>query len=152
MLFGDYIRDVRPVNRDALYILNQTISANTRWQTVMTDTSKLHSETYYWVPPMEVLNDLTENVGIEYELKIVFDGQKFNGFQLYVPNRIADDTTIRIPFCSRVLYLKYEVDYSEIVTALYVHGNGEEVGDGYGRRINFSSVNFSRNGVVSPTG
>src|SRR5699024_4125593 len=43
-------------------------------------------------------------------------------------------------------------DYSEIVTALYGHGKGEEVGDGYGRRINFSSVNFSRNGVVSPAG
>ena len=152
MLYGDYIRDVRPVNRDALYILNQTISANTRWQTVMTDTSKLHSETYYWVPPMEVLNDLTENVGIEYEPKILFDGQKINGFQLHVANRIGEDTPIRVPFGSRVLNLKYEVDYSEIVTALYGHGKGEEVGDGYGRRINFSSVNFSRNGVVSPAG
>ena len=152
MLYGDYIRDVRPVNRDALYILNQTISANTRWQTVMTDTSKLHSETYYWVPPMEVLNDLTENVGIEYEPKILFDGQKINGFQLHVANRIGEDTPIRVPFGSRVINLKYEVDYSEIVTALYGHGKGEEVGDGYGRRINFSSVNFSRNGVVSPTG
>src|SRR5699024_9881498 len=152
MLYGDYIRDVRPVNRDALYILNQTISANTRWQTVMTDTSKLHSETYYWVPPMEVLNDLTENVGIEYEPKILFDGQKINGFQLHVANRIGEDTPIRVPFGSRVLNLKYEVDYSEIVTALYGHGKGEEVGDGYGRRINFSSVNFRRNGVVSPTG
>lgn len=152
MLYGDYIRDVRPVNRDALYILNQTISANTRWQTVMTDTSKLHSETYYWVPPMEVLNDLTENVGIEYEPKILFDGQNINGFQLHVANRIGEDTPIRVPFGSRVLNLKYEVDYSEIVTALYGHGKGEEVGDGYGRRINFSSVNFSRNGVVSPAG
>jgi len=152
MLYGDYIRDVRPVNRDALYILNQTISANTRWQTVMTDTSKLHSETYYWVPPMEVLNDLTENVGIEYEPKILFDGQKINGFQLHVANRIGEDTPIRVPFGSRVINLKYEVDYSEIVTALYGHGKGEEVGDGYGRRINFSSVNFSRNGVVSPAG
>src|SRR5690625_2240695 len=152
MLYGDYIRDVRPENRDALYILNQTISSNTRWQTVMTDTSKLHSETYYWVPPMEVLNDLTENVGIEYEPKILFDGQKINGFQLHVANRIGEDTPIRVPFGSRVLNLKYEVDYSEIVTALYGHGKGEEVGDGYGRRINFSSVNFSRNGVVSPAG
>src|SRR5699024_11491250 len=43
MLYGDYIRDVRPVNQDVLYILNQTISANTRWQTVMTDTSKRHT-------------------------------------------------------------------------------------------------------------
>src|SRR5699024_2515621 len=100
----------------------------------------------------EVLNDLTENVGIEYDPKILFDGQNINGFQLHVANRIGEDTPIRVPFGSRVLNLKYEVDYSEIVTALYGHGKGEEVGDGYGRRINFSSVNFSRNGVVSPAG
>lgn len=152
MLYGDYIRDIRPVNRDALYILNQTISANTRWQTVMTDTSKLHSETYYWVPPMEVLNDLTENVSIEYEPRILFDGQNINGFQLHVANRIGEDKPIRVPFGSRVLNLKYEVDYSEIVTALYGHGKGEEVGDGYGRRINFRDIVFRRNGVVSPVG
>src|SRR5699024_1317295 len=116
------------------------------------DTSKRHTTNYYWVPPMEVLNDLTENVGIEYKPKILFDGQKINGFQLNVANRIGEDTPIRVPFGSRVLNLKYEVEYSESVTALYGHGKGEEVGDGYGRRINFSSVNFSRNGVVSPAG
>src|SRR5699024_6588928 len=94
MLYGDYIRDVRPVNQDALYILNQTISVNTRWQTVMTDTSNRYTTNYYWVPPMEVLNDLTENVGIEYEPKILFDGQNINGFQLHVANRIGEDTPI----------------------------------------------------------
>lgn len=152
MLYGEYIRDVRPQNQEAAYVLRQTIEMNTRWNIVMTDTTKRLSGNHYWQSPMEVLNDIVESYGIEYEPRILFDGQKINGYQLHVANKIGEDKNIRIPFGHRVLNLKYEIDYSEIVTALYGHGKGEEVGDGYGRRINLENVNFSRNGVVSPVG
>src|SRR5699024_11755078 len=74
------------------------------------------------------------------------------GFQLHVKNATSSEVKQRIPFGSRVLDLKYEEDFSEIVTKLVGHGKGEEVGDGYGRRINFSDINFNRNGVKSPVG
>ena len=152
MIFGKLIRDVRPQNQDALTVSRQTIDANTRWQTVMTDVTGRLSTNFYWQVPYEVIEFMTENFRIEYLPKILFDGKKINGFQLHLANKIGEDKNIRIPYGSRVLDLKYEEDYSEIITKLVVHGKGEEVGDGYGRRINISDVNFSRNGVESPVG
>ena len=152
MIFGKLIQDVRPQNQDALTISRQTIDANTRWQTIMTDVTGRLSTNFYWQVPYEVIEFMTENYRIEYLPKILFDGKKINGFQLHLANKIGEDKNIRIPYGSRVLDLKYEEDYSEIITKLVVHGKGEEVGDGYGRRINISDVNFSRNGVESPVG
>lgn len=152
MIFGKLIRDVRPQNQDALTVSRQTIDANTRWQTIMTDVTGRLSTNFYWQVPYEVIEFMTENYRIEYLPKILFDGQNINGFQLHLANKIGEDKNIRIPYGSRVLDLKYEEDYSEIITKLVVHGKGEEVGDGYGRRINISDVNFSRNGVESPVG
>lgn len=152
MIFGKLIQDVRPQNQDALFVLNQTIDANTRWQTVMTDVTGRLSTNFYWQVPYEVIEFVTENYRVEYIPKILFDGQKINGFQLHVANKVGEDKNIRIPFGSRVLDLKYEEDYSEIITKLVGHGKGEEVGDGYGRRINIADVNFSKNGVESPLG
>src|SRR5699024_8028282 len=146
------IQDVRPQNQDALAVSRQTIDANTRWQTVMTDVTGRLSTNFYWQVPYEVIEFMTENYRIEYLLKILFDGKKINGFQLHLANKIGEDKNIRIPYGSRVLDLKYEEDYSEIITKLVVHGKGEEGGDGYGRRINISDVDFSRNGVKSPKG
>lgn len=152
MIFGKLIQDVRPQNQDALTVSRQTIDANTRWQTIMTDVTGRLSTNFYWQVPYEVIEFMTENYRIEYLPKILFDGQKINGFQLHLANKIGEDKNIRIPYGSRVLDLKYEEDYSEIITKLVVHGKGEEVGDGYGRRINISDINFSRNGVKSPVG
>src|SRR5699024_6671367 len=144
--------DVRPQNQDALTVSRQTIDANTRWQRIMTDVTGRLSTNFYWQVPYEVIEFMTENYRIEYLPKILFDGKKINGFQLHLANKIGEDKNIRIPYGSRVLDLKYEEDYSEIITKLVVHGKGEEVGDGYGRRINISDVNFIRNGVKSPVG
>lgn len=152
MIFGKLIEDVRPQNQDALSISRQTIDANTRWQTVMTDVTGHLSTNFYWQVPYEVIEFMTENYRIEYLPKILFDGEKINGFQLHLANKVGEDKNIRIPYGSRVLELKYEEDYSEIITKLVVHGKGEEVGDGYGRRINISDINFNRNGVKSPVG
>ena len=152
MIFGKLIQDVRPQNQDALTVSRQTIDANTRWQTIMTDVTGQLSTNFYWQVPYEVIEFITKNYRIEYLPKILFDGHKINGFQLHLANKIGEDKNIRIPYGSRVLDLKYEEDYSEIITKLVVHGKGEEVGDGYGRRINISDVNFNRNGVKSPVG
>lgn len=152
MIFGKLIQDVRPQNQGALTVSRQTIDANTRWQTIMTDVTGRLSTNFYWQVPYEVIEFMTENYRIEYLPKILFDGQNINGFQLHLANKIGEDKNIRIPYGSRVLDLKYEEDYSEIITKLVVHGKGEEVGDGYGRRINISDVNFNRNGVKSPVG
>ena len=152
MLFGKMIRDVRPQNQEAGFILRQTIDTNTRWQTQMIDVTGRLSTNFYWQVPYEVIEWVTENFRVEYVPRILFDGQKINGYQLHVANRIGEDKNIRIPYGSRVLDLKYEVDYSEIITKLVGHGKGEEVGDGYGRRIDIGDVSFSKNGVESPVG
>lgn len=152
MIFGKLIQDVRPQNQDAATILRQTIEANTRWKIVMNDVTGRLSTNFYWQVPYEVIEYVSKNFRVDFFPKILFDGQKINGFQLHVSTRKSEDIKARIPFGSRVLELKYEEDFSEIITKLVGHGKGEEVGDGYGRRINISDINFSKNGVESPVG
>src|SRR5699024_8472644 len=151
MLYGLPIGDFRPQNRDAAYILKNTIDTNTRWLTVMTDVTGVLSTNFYRQVPWEVIEWVTENVRVEFQPVMLFDGQKINGYQLHVANKMGVNKHKRIPF-SRVTELDYEIDYSEIITSLAGYGKGEEVGEGYGRRINIADVDFSRNGIVSPLG
>ena len=152
MLYGKYIRDVRPQNQQANQMLYSTIDKNTRWQTNVQDVTGQLSTNFYWQPPMEVVDYVVENFRLDYLPVISFDGQKINNYELRFAKKIGNPEAKRINFDSRVLELLYELDYSEIVTKLAVHGKGEEVGEGYGRRIDISDVDFSKNGVKSPKG
>jgi phage minor structural protein len=152
MLYGKLIEDVRPQNRNAQDILNSTIAMNSRWRPQLVDTTGTLSTNFYWQPMFDVIEFVNKEFRLDFLPKVLFDGQKINGFDIEFAEQIGNDTAIRIPFGYRTLELTHEVDYSEIVTKLVVHGKGEEVGDGYGRRINISDVDFSRNGVKSPKG
>ena len=152
MLYGKLIEDVRPQNRNALDILNSTIAANSRWRPQLVDTTGTLSTNFYWQPMFDVIEFVNKEFRLDFLPKVLFDGQKINGFDIEFAEKIGNDTAIRIPFGYRTLELTHEIDYSEIVTKLVVHGKGEEVGDGYGRRINIADVEFSRNGVKSPKG
>ena len=152
MLYGKLIEDVRPQNRNALDILNSTIAANSRWRPQLVDTTGTLSTNFYWQPMFDVIEFVNKEFRLDFLPKVLFDGQKINGFDIEFAEKIGNDTAIRIPFGYRTLELTHEIDYSEIVTKLVVHGKGEEVGDGYGRRINIADVDFSRNGVKSPKG
>lgn len=152
MLYGKLIEDVRPQNRNAQDILNSTIAMNSRWRPQLVDTTGTLSTNFYWQPMFDVIEFVNKEFRLDFLPKVLFDGQKINGFDIEFAEKIGNDTAIRIPFGYRTLELTHEVDYSEIVTKLVVHGKGEEVGDGYGRRINIADVEFSRNGVESPLG
>lgn len=152
MLYGKLIEDVRPQNRNALDILNSTIAMNSRWRPQLVDTTGTLSTNFYWQPMFDVIEFVNKEFRLDFLPKVLFDGQKINGFDIEFAEKIGNDTAIRIPFGYRTLELTHEIDYSEIVTKLVVHGKGEEVGDGYGRRINIADVEFSRNGVKSPKG
>ena len=152
MLYGKLIEDVRPQNRNAQDILNSTIAMNSRWRPQLVDTTGTLSTNFYWQPMFDVIEFVNKEFRLDFLPKVLFDGQKINGFDIEFAEKIGNDTAIRIPFGYRTLELTHEVDYSEIVTKLVVHGKGEEVGDGYGRRINIADIEFSRNGVKSPKG
>ena len=152
MLYGKLIEDVRPQNRNAQDILNSTIATNSRWRPQLVDTTGTLSTNFYWQPMFDVIEFVNKEFRLDFLPKVLFDGQKINGFDIEFAEKIGNDTAIRIPFGYRTLELTHEIDYSEIVTKLVVHGKGEEVGDGYGRRINIADVEFSRNGVKSPKG
>src|SRR5699024_10279273 len=144
--------DVRPQNRNAQDILNSTIAMNSRWRPQLVDTTGTLSTNFYWQPMFDVIEFVNKEFRLDFYPKVLFDGQKINGFDIEFAKQIGNEIAIRIPFGYRTLELTHEVDYSEIVTKLVVHGKGEEVGDGYGRRINIADVEFSRNGVKSPKG
>ena len=152
MSFGAYIEDLRPQNQDASFMLGQTIDVNTRWRTFVEDTTGRLSTNFYWESPQEVLDKVIDLFKLEYVPKIVFDGKNIQAFHLEVARKIGNPEYKRIDYNSKILELKHEMDYSEIVTKLIPHGKGEEVGDGYGRRINIEDVEYNKDGIKSPKG
>ena len=152
MSFGAYIEDLRPQNQDASFMLGQTIDVNTRWRTFVEDTTGRLSTNFYWESPQEVLDKVVDLFKLEYVPKIVFDGKNIQAFHLEVARKIGNPEYKRIDYNSKILELKHEMDYSEIVTKLIPHGKGEEVGDGYGRRINIEDVEYNKDGIKSPKG
>ena len=152
MSFGAYVEDLRPQNQDASFMLGQTIDVNTRWRTFVEDTTGRLSTNFYWESPQEVLDKVVDLFKLEYVPKIVFDGKNIKAFHLEVARKIGNPEYKRIDYNSKILELKHEMDYSEIVTKLVPHGKGEEVGDGYGRRINIEDVEYNKDGIKSPKG
>ena len=152
MSFGAYVEDLRPQNQDASFMLGQTIDVNTRWRTFVEDTTGRLSTNFYWESPQEVLDKVVDLFKLEYVPKIVFDGKNIQAFHLEVARKIGNPEYKRIDYNSKILELKHEMDYSEIVTKLIPHGKGEEVGDGYGRRINIEDVEYNKDGIKSPKG
>src|SRR5699024_12240148 len=89
MLYGQPSGDIRPQNRDVAYILKNTIDTNTRLLIVMTDVTGVLSTNFYRQVPWEVIEWVTENFRVEFEPVILFDGQKINGYQLHVANKLG---------------------------------------------------------------
>ncbi|MER5427367.1 phage tail spike protein, partial [Streptosporangium roseum] len=59
-------------------------------------------------------------------------------------NQIGKITNKRFEYGEEVLKIVHQQDRTNIVTALIGRGKGEEVGDGYGRRIEFSDVEWKK--------
>lgn len=138
------IKDIRPKNRSFSYVINQLISdSGCDWVLGICEPSKTISSTFYYTSMREALKALQE-LGAEFTFSIEITGNKITKKIINCYNQIGEVTNKRFEYGEEVLKIVHQQDRTNIVTALIGRGKGEEVGDGYGRRIEFSDVEWRK--------
>lgn len=150
-----YIKDVRPENRKAGELL-QTVLEGTRWQVGQTYDSGTFSTNFYYISTLEAIQKIVELCGLEVTFGITLN-PKTHQIEHRLVNLYAQQgqrTGKRFEYGSNLLTVEREESAENLITALIGRGKGEavyhedntaeETPDGYGRRINFADVVWSK--------
>lgn len=150
-----YIKDVRPENRKAGELL-QTALEGTRWQVGQTYDSGTFSTNFYYISALEAIQKIVELCGLEVTFEITLN-PKTHQIEHRLVNLYAQQgqrTGKRFEYGSNLLTVEREESAENLITALIGRGKGEavyhedntaeETPDGYGRRINFADVVWSK--------
>ena len=138
------IKDIRPKNRSFSYVINQLLSdSGCDWVLGVCEPIKTVSSTFYYTSMREALKALQE-LGAEFTFSIEITGNKIAKKIVHCYNQIGKITNKRFEYGDEVLKIVHQQDRTNIVTALIGRGKGEEVGDGYGRRLEFSDVEWRK--------
>lgn len=138
------IKDIRPKNRSFSYVINQLLSdSGCDWVLGICEPIKTVSSTFYYTSIREALKSLQE-LGVEFTFSIEITGNKITKKIINCYNKIGKITNKRFEYGDEVLKIVHQQDRTNIVTALIGRGKGEEVGDGYGRRIEFSDIEWNK--------
>lgn len=138
------IKDVRPQNRSFSYVINQLLSnSGCDWILGVCEPIKTVSSTFYYTSMREALKALQE-LGAEFTFSIKITGNKITKKIINCYNQIGKITNKRFEYGDEVLKIVHQQNRTNIVTALIGRGKGEEVGDGYGRRLEFSDVEWKK--------
>lgn len=161
-----YIKDVRPENRKAGELL-QTALEGTRWQVGQTYDSGTFSTNFYYISTLEAIQKIVELCGLEVTFEITLN-PKTHQIEHRLVNLYAQQgqrTGKRFEYGSNLLTVEREESAENLITALIGRGKGEavyhedntaeETPDGYGRRINFADIIWSKkngNSADKPAG
>ena len=138
------IKDIRPKNRSFSDVINQLLSdSGCDWVLGVCEPIKTVSSTFYYTSMREAIKALQE-LGAEFTFSIEITGNKIAKKIIHCYNQIGKITNKRFEYGEEVLKIVHQQDRTNIVTALIGRGKGEEVGDGYGRRIEFSDVEWRK--------
>lgn len=138
------IKDIRPKNRSFSYVINQLLyDSGCDWVLGVCEPIKTISSTFYYTSMREALKALQE-LGAEFTFSIEITGNKITKKIINCYNQIGKITNKRFEYGDEVLKIVHQQDRTNIVTALIGRGKGEEVGDGYGRRLEFSDVEWKK--------
>ncbi|WP_195922019.1 phage tail spike protein [Lactobacillus crispatus] len=148
-----YIKDIRPVKRTALEILQQVLK-RTRWEPGNIPTTSPIDTNFYYQNYLDCIQQIAKLFNFELTFTYNFDTrlQRISSRKVNFYLQQGERTGKRFEYGSNLLEVTREEDSQEIYTALVGRGKGEEQTDeetgeatgGYGRRINFSDVVWSK--------
>lgn len=99
--------------------------------------------TFYYCSVREALKTL-QTLGCEILFKCELSGEGITDKWIEVYKQIGEYSNERFEYGDKALTIEKEIDRSNIYTSLIGRGRGEEVGDGYGRRIEFDQVYWAK--------
>ena len=148
-----YVKDIRPVKRTAKEIL-QRVLQDTRWEVGYIDSTNPVNTNFYYQTYLDCIQQIVKLFNLEVTFTYGFDTrhQQITSRKVNLYLQQGRRTGKRFEYGSNLLEVTREEDSQNIVTALVGRGKGEEKyddstgepTDGYGRRIGFSNVVWSK--------
>lgn len=135
----DVIRDKRPSNASALVGINAILEGS-RWQVGNITSTHTGTANWYYVSRLEAFWEFLENWNVEFKPRMTFSKGKITGRYIDIVDKLSDDYGKWYEYGDKLLQVTAEHASNSLYTAFIGRGKGEEVGDGYGRRIGFNDV------------
>jgi phage minor structural protein len=150
---GGIIKDRRPQNESVQTILTDII-ADTGWQIGQMQSTHTGTSNYYYVSKLEAFWDFLDKWDVEFKPRMTYFQGQIIGKYIDIYDRLSGDFGKWYEYGDKLLTVTKEESSTNIYTAFIGRGKGEEVGDGYGRRIGFEDVVWATpaNPVNKPTG
>ncbi|HFR3550409.1 TPA: phage tail spike protein [Streptococcus suis] len=137
------IFDKRPQNAFARDVITDLL-AGTNWQARFVGETTPHSTNFYYTSVFDALKKVCEVWDLEMQFFVEMNGNRIGGRYIDFKQRIGEAVGKRVVYGHNALQILQEVERTNIFTALIGRGKGEETGDGYGRKITFENVVWSR--------
>lgn len=143
-LWGDYLDDVRPSG--SVYTVLSRILSGTRWSAGTCDVTGTNAVTFYHTTVREGITQIVETFGGEVETAITCNGTQVTGRTIRIVNTRGNQSSIkRFTWTKDLISVSRKVESFNPLTRVYGYGKGEETeAGGYGRRIDFSSINSGK--------
>lgn len=143
----DIIEDLRTVNGTADSAMTDALSKSRFKKGSVADLG-LRTTNFYYESAISSIQKIISTWGGELKKRINFDGSAITGRFVDLPARRGTDTGKRFEYTKDLLSIKRTVDASNIKTALYGRGKGEQTeAGGYTRRIDFADVVWNGSGL-----
>lgn len=139
------IHDKRPENRDANYMLFEVL-AGTRWEPGIVEVQGTNSAFFYDKNVYACVMEIAALFGGEVRFRVQFLGNKIIGRYVDILQQRGTNTGKRFVYGKDVKNIRRTVDTTQLATALIGRGKGveNEEGTGYGRKLDFSEVEWSK--------
>lgn len=142
--YDGYIKDIRP-KKEALSDLIPRILSGTSWQKGKIDTKIApFTGTFYYIKRLDALAEIANKLACEFEFVVTISDNQITSQRVNVLSHLGTHTGKRFEYGINALEVIAESDATSIVTQVIGRGKGEESGNGYGRRIDFSSVEWKK--------
>ncbi|EON3043318.1 phage tail spike protein [Enterococcus hirae] len=139
------IKDIRPSGEPIKNVLERLIGfTEGNWRVGHVDAMlPAVTATFYYISVKEALKQL-QTLGMEILFRCSLDADGIKDKWIEVYEQIGEESNTRFVYGSKALTVVREIDRSSISTSMIGRGRGEEVGDGYGRRIEFTDIEWKK--------
>ncbi|MZG93498.1 phage tail spike protein, partial [Enterococcus durans] len=139
------IKDIRPSGQPLKNVLDRLIEfTEGNWRVGHVEAMlPAVTATFYYVSVKEALKEL-QTLGMEFVFRCSLNSDGIKDKWIEVYEQIGEESNTRFVYGSKALTVVREIDRSSISTSMIGRGRGEEVGEGYGRRIEFTDVEWKK--------
>lgn len=140
-LEGYIVKDIRPEKRTVNYVATQILQVtDSEWRLgYVKPNLPMITDTFYYLSVKDCLKQLQSH-GCEVLFKCKIQNRRITDKWIEIYDKIGTASNKRFVYGGSALSVVKEQDRSQIYTSLIGRGKGEEVGDGYGRRIEFTDL------------